>query len=108
MPVILSCFLAVFVLKENVYAAGWAEVLNGFETGIVDIEITEYQEIDGNEILWEDDQEIIPGKVISKIPRIRNNGCECYIWDEQSVDKSRGRIFLLSGTFEKRYGSGII
>lgn len=79
MPVILSCFLAVFVLKENVYAAGWAEVLNGFETGIVDIEITEYQEIDGNEILWEDDQEIMPGKVISKIPRIRNNGCECYI-----------------------------
>lgn len=79
MPVILSCFLAVFVLKDNVYAAGWAEVLNGFETGIVDIEIREYQEIDGNEILWEDDQEIMPGKVISKIPRIRNNGCECYI-----------------------------
>lgn len=79
LPVILSCFLALFVLKGNVYAAGWTEVLNGFETGVVDIEITEYQESDGKEILWEDDQEIMPGKMISKIPRIRNNGCECYI-----------------------------
>ena len=54
-------------------------VTNYLSTGIVDIELEEYQIQDGKEEAYEDVKDILPGQVISKIPRIRNDGNDCYI-----------------------------
>lgn len=54
-------------------------VTNHISTGIVDIELEEYQIQDGKEEAYEDVKDILPGQVISKIPRIRNDGNDCYI-----------------------------
>ena len=54
-------------------------VTNYLSTGIVDIELEEYQIQDGKEEAYEDVKDILPGQVISKIPRIHNAGNDCYI-----------------------------
>lgn len=54
-------------------------VTNHFETGVVDIALTEYQKIGDVETLWEENPVILPGEVISKIPRIFNDGNDCYV-----------------------------
>lgn len=55
------------------------EVDNSFETGIVDISVAEYQKVGGREELWEDNPTVLPGDVVSKIPRVHNDGNDCYI-----------------------------
>lgn len=54
-------------------------VTNNFTTGIVDIELDEYQMKDGKEGPYADAEDILPGQAISKIPRIHNAGNDCYV-----------------------------
>lgn len=54
-------------------------VVNNFTTGVVDIELEEYQVKDGKEVKWQDNPVVLPGTNVSKIPRIHNNGNDCYV-----------------------------
>lgn len=61
------------------YALTSVEVVNNFETGIVDISLSEYSIVNGEETEWVDNPVIMPADKISKIPRISNQGNECYV-----------------------------
>lgn len=77
---ILFLCLCIAVLSCGlIYALTSVEVTNELETGIVDIRIKEYQNVGGKEVPWEDDPLFLPGDTISKIPRIYNDGNDCYI-----------------------------
>lgn len=62
-----------------IYGMVSVDVTNEFETGIVDIRIKEYQIENDKEVEWVDNPTILPGQKISKIPRIYNDGNDCYI-----------------------------
>ncbi len=72
LSIILFCTGAVYAMES-------VEVTNHFETGIVDIELTEYQKNGDTEELWADKENILPEEEISKIPRIENDGVDCYV-----------------------------
>ncbi len=78
--IMLKIFVIIFCTStlNCIYAMTSVEVTNHFETGIVDIRITEHQVKDGLECQWEDNPTILPGQEISKIPRIHNDGNDCY------------------------------
>lgn len=63
----------------TVYAMTQTEVTNYFETGIVDIELSEYQLNGDSEEPYTDKETVVPNQKISKIPRIQNDGVDCYI-----------------------------
>ena len=76
----LSCFALLLVgCGSIIYAMPETSVTNEFETGIVDIKLNEYQIKDNKEVAWDTAMNILPGQTISKIPRIHNNGNDCYI-----------------------------
>ena len=77
--VVLLGLAVMFFACGLIYGMVSVDVTNHFETGIVDIDLTEYQIVDGKETLWEDDPIILPGDLISKIPRIHNSGNDCYV-----------------------------
>lgn len=62
-----------------VYASTTLDIVNSFETGVVDITLTEYQKVGNEEKLFENYQIVVPGDVISQIPRIHNEGNDCYV-----------------------------
>lgn len=56
------------------------DVTNYFQQGIVDIELEEYEKRpNGKEGAFTDNQTILPGSTISKIPRVKNEAVDCYI-----------------------------
>ena len=79
--------LVIFLASLSILMCGSGTILamtetsvtNTLSTGIVDIELEEYRIQDGEEERYEDVKDILPGQVISKIPRIRNAGNDCYI-----------------------------
>lgn len=77
----MLCLSLIFCLSGGlVYAMPETSVDNHFETGIVDIELDEYQlDEEGKEEPYTDKQNILPGATISKIPRIHNEGNDCYV-----------------------------
>lgn len=56
-------------------------IKNDINTGAVNIELKEYTIVDGKEALYKDSDEksVMPGQVISLIPRIINSGDSCYV-----------------------------
>lgn len=64
-----------------IYAQATASVENTFEFGVVDIDLTEYQTNGKKETLYPKTtvENILPGQKISKIPRIHNDGADCYV-----------------------------
>lgn len=62
-----------------VYAMTSVGVVNFFQTGMIDINLTEYQKNGSREELWVDNPEVLPGSIVSKIPRIHNAGSDCYV-----------------------------
>lgn len=72
LSIILFCTGAIYAMES-------VEVTNLFETGIVDIELDEYQKIGDVEEPWSDIEDVVPNQEISKIPRIENDGVDCYI-----------------------------
>ena len=62
-----------------IYGMTSVEVTNEFQTGIVDIRLEEFQKVNDKEEAWEDNPTVLPGDTISKIPRIFNDGNDCYV-----------------------------
>lgn len=63
----------------GILALSETSVTNPFGTGVVDIQLLEYQRVDGKEQPYADAENILPGQYISKIPRIHNRGADCYV-----------------------------
>lgn len=72
-------FLFSILVCGVVSAVNEVSVINHFSTGIVDVQLSEYQIQNEKEVEWQDNPVILPGKDISKIPRIKNKGNECYV-----------------------------
>ena len=70
---------AVLFCTGTIHAMTSVDVTNRFDTGIVDIELSEYQLNGDKEEKWVDKTEILPADEISKIPRIHNDGNDCYV-----------------------------
>lgn len=69
--------------------AGSQEAVNKVDTGVVNIEISEYMlNDDGDEVPWEDGQWVLPGMTVSKIPYFTATGIDCYI--RATVDIEEG------------------
>ena len=76
--ILLSLSVALFGCG-TIFGMVSVGVTNEFETGIVDINLREYQKVGNKEMKWEDDPVVLPGDTISKIPRIHNDGNDCYV-----------------------------
>ncbi len=76
----MSLILLLGIGIASIYAYTEVSVKNEFSTGVVDISLEEYTVQNDTEKLWENDiKNILPGQNISKIPRIKNCGNDCYI-----------------------------
>jgi hypothetical protein len=72
--------IAVFMGSTvNTMAFSEASVNYQVSTGKVSVHLEEYRIVDGKEVSWEDGQVVLPGAVLSKIPRIYNDGADCYV-----------------------------
>ena len=80
---LLALVLGLVMLTSGsglIYARTTASVNNTFEFGVVDISLSEYQIQNNKEVSYPNKPiTIVPGMVISKIPRIHNNGADCYV-----------------------------
>lgn len=77
--ILFLCLCVAMFSSGLIYGMTSVEVTNEFETGIVDIRIKEFQKVGDKEVDWEDNPLILPGQEVSKIPRIFNDGNDCYI-----------------------------
>ena len=75
------CVLGLLFSGGNLVAYAMTEtsVTNHFRTGVVHIELSEYELKDGREVPYESGKEVMPGKKLSEIPRITNRGNDCYV-----------------------------
>ena len=76
---LLFFFVIILFSGTETDAKTSVDVTNHFETGIVDIRIKEYQIVNGQEEIWTDPPMVLPGDRVSKIPRIYNDGTDCYV-----------------------------
>lgn len=69
-----ACLLTVLLFGIlTIQAMTETRVTNPVHTGVVDIDLSEYQVNEkGEEELWQDNPTVLPGMTISKIPRISN------------------------------------
>lgn len=74
----ILCLLALLGLT-GIYALPKVYVLYQANTGKVDICLKEYMLEEGKEVPWKNGEDVLPGGFVSKIPRIRNDGAECYV-----------------------------
>lgn len=81
--IMLLCLSLVFCLSGGmIYARSTATTTNYYDTGIVDITLREYAVNEaGKEVLYQEDSIplLLPGTEVSKIPRITNEGNDCWI-----------------------------
>lgn len=68
-------------MSGTVYAKSfYTHVTNEVKTGIVSIDLKEYSMNQKGELIpWSDQEDVLPGQIISKIPRITNLGNDCYV-----------------------------
>jgi hypothetical protein len=79
---VLACILALSLILSTtgvIYCSTTTEVINYFETGVVNVELQEYQIVDGKETAWVDNPLLLPGDTVSKIPRVFIKGTDCYV-----------------------------
>ena len=74
----ILCLLALLGLT-GIYALPKVYVLYQANTGKVDICLKEYMLEEGKEVPLKYGKDVLPGGFVSKIPRIRNDGEECYV-----------------------------
>lgn len=85
---LLALLLVLSIGIGGIYA-GRQEAINHIDTGVVNIEIDEYTlDEDGNEIPWENNIRVLPGKTVSKIPYFKATGNDCYIRATMIVEES--------------------
>lgn len=75
--VILSGLLLLGI--SGVYGLPKAYVLYQANSGKVAIHLEEYRMDGEKEVPWEEAENVLPGGKISKIPRICNDGADCYV-----------------------------
>lgn len=80
LPVILF-FILMFAGLTGVYAYYYdsVQVTNHLELGDVNIELAEYEIENGMEIPYQNSKMVLPGQMVSKIPRITNCAQPCWI-----------------------------
>ena len=71
--------MTVLMCTGGIYGMEKLEITSHFETGIVDIALKEYAMQGDREVAWTDNPLVLPADEISKIPRIENQGCACYV-----------------------------
>lgn len=78
---LLAAALLFCTAGGYIYASSVTEtsVTNQFSTGIVNIDLKEYQLIHGEKQPWTEAETVLPGEQISKIPEITNLGNDCYV-----------------------------
>lgn len=78
--IVLGSVLVAGIGVQSVFALSEIHVENQFSTGVVDVGLKEYTlDENGNEVLWQNVENILPGDRISKVPRITNYGNDCYV-----------------------------
>lgn len=63
----------------SVYALPSVKVTGLFTTDKVKIRVEGYQLEQGMEIPWKEELVVLPGQILPWIPRIYNEGCDCYV-----------------------------
>lgn len=84
LAVLLLMMLIAQSLVGVIYCLSTVEVSNYFETGVVNIRLSEYQLHNGSLLSWKNDA-VLPGDTISRIPTVQNLGVECYVRIKISV-----------------------
>jgi len=90
--IVTVCLSLVLILcGTGIYARSTVAVENRFDTGIVDIDLDEYQ-LDENGGLegWEDNPMLFPGNWISKIPEVTNKGNDCWVRVKLTFENVKG------------------
>ncbi len=78
---ILEIFFIVIMLTSTVlaYENAATTVNSSVTTGQVNISLQEYEKRDNQEVIYSENNIVLPGDNISLIPRITNHGIDCYI-----------------------------
>lgn len=75
----LALIVTLFLGTDGIYASKQSAV-NNLDSSVVNIEINEYMlDETGEKVPWIDDQEVLPGMEVSKIPCFTATGNDCYI-----------------------------
>lgn len=101
--------IAIPALLAGVYA--WAApgnsitMQNKISTGAVNISLEEYQEVGGKEESYQNNQVIVPGQTVSKIPEIRCLAEPCYVrcsiqWELPGQDAASGVFPVTDGCIQ--------
>ena len=102
-----ACLAAVFC-GAFIFAAftDSVSVINHLETGDVDIGISEYSVLDGQETAYMSPETVTPGDTISKIPRITSYSAPCWIRARISFTNSQEGLEGLSEELVDGIGKG--
>lgn len=72
--------MSMLLLNTTEVSASETSAVNKFDTGVVNIEISEFTlDEKGKEVPWVDGIEVMPGMRVSKIPYFTATGNDCYI-----------------------------
>lgn len=74
----LLCGLLLIGIS-GIYGLPKAYVLYQANSGKIEIHLEEYRMNGEKEVPWETEENVLPGGLISKIPRIVNDGADCYV-----------------------------
>ena len=76
---IILCSAVVTLGIGTAFGETVASVVNNFNTGIVDINLQQYEIVNGEEVESSGVTEVMPGRQVSRIARITNEAYDCYV-----------------------------
>ena len=76
---IILCSAVVTLGIGTAFGETVASVVNNFNTGIVDIDLQQYEIVNGEEVESMGVTEVMPGRQVSRIARITNEAYDCYV-----------------------------
>lgn len=76
---IILCSAVVTLGIGTAFGETVASVVNNFNTGIVDIDLQQYEIVNGEEVESSGVTEVMPGRQVSRIARITNEEYDCYV-----------------------------
>lgn len=80
MVLLIFCWIMFVCSAFAVAQSTVTSVVNELQTGIIDISLEEYMlDANGKEVVWKDQEDIMPGDSISKIPKITNKAVDCWV-----------------------------
>lgn len=87
--IILLTGLGLFFSAVSISAFSEVSALFQAVSGKVEVHLEEYKKEEDKEVLWEDGEMVLPGGVVSKIPRICNDADACYVRAAVEFDSER-------------------